>query len=132
VVILDVASGEVLAMANLPSYNNNRVSGENRDAYRNRAVTDLFEPGSTMKPLTVAAALEAGVITPTTRFDTSPGWIPNGRFRTSDFRNYGVLDTTVIITKRSNVGVSKIVRLLPERELDAFLRRLGFGPSTGS
>ncbi|HLT43131.1 MAG TPA: penicillin-binding protein 2 [Luteimonas sp.] len=132
VVILDVASGEVLAMANLPSYNNNRVSGENRDAYRNRAVTDLFEPGSTMKPLTVAAALEAGVITPTTRFDTSPGWIPNGRFRTSDFRNYGVLDTTGIITKSSNVGVSKIVRLLPDREFDAFLRRFGFGSSTGS
>src|SRR5690606_6979010 len=110
VVILDVASGEVLAMANLPSYNNNKVSGENRDAYRNRAVTDLREPGSTMKPLTVAAALEAGVITPHTRFDTSPGWIPNGRFRTSDFRNYGVLDATGIITKSSNVGVSKIVR----------------------
>ncbi|WP_345780532.1 penicillin-binding protein 2 [uncultured Luteimonas sp.] len=132
VVILDVATGEVLAMANLPSYNNNRVSGENRDAYRNRAVTDLLEPGSTMKPLTVAAGLEAGVITPTTRFDTSPGWIPNGRYRTSDFKNYGVLDTTGIITKSSNVGVSKIVKLLPDAQFDAFLRRFGFGTSTGS
>ena len=132
VVILDVATGEVLAMANLPSYNNNRVSGENRDAYRNRAVTDLLEPGSTMKPLTVAAGLEAGVITPTTRFDTSPGWIPNGRYRTSDFRNYGVLDTTGLITKSSNVGVSKIVKLLPDSSFDAFLRRFGFGSSTGS
>ena len=132
VVILDVATGEVLAMANLPSYNNNRVSGENRDAYRNRAVTDLLEPGSTMKPLTVAAGLEAGVITPTTRFDTSPGWIPNGKYRTSDFRNYGVLDTTGIITKSSNVGVSKIVKLLPDPQFDAFLRRFGFGSSTGS
>lgn len=132
VVILDVATGEVLAMANLPSYNNNRVSGENRDAYRNRAVTDLLEPGSTMKPLTVAAGLEAGVITPTTRFDTSPGWIPNGRYRTSDFRNYGVLDTTGVITKSSNVGVSKIVKLLPDSSFDAFLRRFGFGSSTGS
>jgi len=132
VVILDVATGEVLAMANLPSYNNNRVSGENRDAYRNRAVTDLLEPGSTMKPLTVAAGLEAGVITPTTRFDTSPGWIPNGRYRTSDFRNYGVLDTTGLITKSSNVGVSKIVKLLPDNGFDAFLRRFGFGSSTGS
>ncbi|MDH7452368.1 penicillin-binding protein 2 [Luteimonas composti] len=132
VVILDVATGEVLAMANLPSYNNNRVSGENRDAYRNRAVTDLLEPGSTMKPLTVAAGLEAGVITPTTRFDTSPGWIPNGRYRTSDFRNYGVLDTTGVITKSSNVGVSKIVKLLPDNSFDAFLRRFGFGSSTGS
>lgn len=132
VVILDVATGEVLAMANLPSYNNNRVSGENRDAYRNRAVTDLLEPGSTMKPLTVAAGLEAGVITPTTRFDTSPGWIPNGRYRTSDFKNYGVLDTTGVITKSSNVGVSKIVKLLPDPQFDAFLRRFGFGSSTGS
>src|SRR5690606_22327529 len=132
VVILDVATGEVLAMAHLPSYNNNRVSGENRDAYRNRAVTDLLEPGSTMKPLTVAAGLEAGVITPTTHFDTSPGWIPNGRYRTSDFRNYGMLDTTGIITKSSNVGVSKIVKLLPDSSYDAFLRRFGFGSSTGS
>ena len=132
VVILDVATGEVLAMANLPSYNNNRVSGENRDAYRNRAVTDLLEPGSTMKPLTVAAGLEAGVITPTTRIDTSPGWMPNGRYRTSDFRNYGLLDTTGVITKSSNVGVSKIVRLLPDTQFDAFLRRFGFGSSTGS
>ena len=132
VVILDVATGEVLAMANLPSYNNNRVSGENRDAYRNRAVTDLLEPGSTMKPLTVAAGLEAGVITPTTRFDTNPGWIPNGKYRTSDFKNYGVLDTTGLITKSSNVGVSKIVKLLPDSSFDAFLRRFGFGASTGS
>ena len=131
-VILDVATGEVLAMANLPSYNNNRITGSSRDTYRNRAVTDLFEPGSTMKPLTVAAGLEAGKITPTTRFDTSPGWIPNGRFRTTDFRNYGVLDTTGIITKSSNVGVSKIVHMLPDREFDAFLRRFGFGRSTGS
>jgi cell division protein FtsI (penicillin-binding protein 3) len=131
-VILDVATGEVLAMANLPSYNNNRIAGSGRDTYRNRAVTDLFEPGSTMKPLTVAAGLEAGKITPTTRFDTNPGWIPNGRFRTTDFRNYGVLDTTGIITKSSNVGVSKIVHMLPDREFDAFLRRFGFGRSTGS
>ncbi len=132
VVILDVATGEVLAMANLPSYNNNRITGGNRDAYRNRAVTDLLEPGSTMKPLTVAAALEAGKITPTTRIDTSPGWMPNGRFRTTDFRNYGVLDTTGIITKSSNVGVSKIVHMLPDRDFDAFLRRFGYGRSTGS
>jgi cell division protein FtsI (penicillin-binding protein 3) len=132
VVVLDVATGEVLAMANLPSYNNNRVTGANRETYRNRAVTDLFEPGSTMKPLTVAAGLEAGKITPTTRFDTSPGWIPNGRFRTTDFRNYGVLDTTGIITRSSNVGVSKIVHMLPDREFDAFLRRFGYGRSTGS
>jgi cell division protein FtsI (penicillin-binding protein 3) len=131
-VVLDVATGEVLAMANLPSYNNNKVSGSGRDAYRNRAVTDLLEPGSTMKPLTVAAALEAGVIGPDTYFNTNPGWIPNGRYRTSDFKNYGVLDTTGVITKSSNVGVSKMVKLLPDRDFDAFLRRFGYGSSTGS
>ena len=132
IVILDVATGEVLAMANLPSYNNNNVSGSGRDAYRNRAVTDLIEPGSTMKPLTVAAALEAGVIAPNSRFDTSPGWIANGKYRTSDFKNYGVLDTTGIITKSSNVGVSKIVKLLPNQDYYDFLRRFGYGSSTGS
>ncbi len=132
VVILDVPTGEVLAMANLPSYNNNRITSGARDAYRNRAVTDLLEPGSTMKPLTVAAALEKGVITPTTRIDTSPGWIPNGKYRTTDLRNYGVLDTTGIITKSSNVGVAKIVRMLGDREFYEFLRRFGYGERTGS
>ena len=132
VVILDVASGEVLAMANLPTYNNNNVTGDNRDAYRNRAVTDLIEPGSTMKPVTVAAALEAGVITPETRFDTSPGWMPNGRYRTSDFRNYGTLDTTGVITKSSNVGTAQIVHRLSNQQFHGFLRRMGYGSSTGS
>ena len=78
--------------------------------HRNRAVTDVIEPGSTMKPLTVAAALEAGVITPHSMFNTNPGWMPNGRFRTTDHRNYGVLDTTGVITKSSNVGAAQIVR----------------------
>ena len=72
-VVLDVATGEVLAMVNLPTFNPNSVGTSPRDAHRNRAVTDLLEPGSTMKPLTVAAGLEAGVITPTSMFNTSPG-----------------------------------------------------------
>src|SRR5690606_39635465 len=92
-VVLDVATGEVLAMVNLPTFNPNAVGTSPRDAHRNRAVTDLMEPGSTMKPLTVAAALEAGVITPTSLFDTSPGWIANGRRRTSDTPSYGVPGT---------------------------------------
>lgn len=132
IVVLDVATGEVLAMANLPTYNNNRVTGENRDAHRNRAVTDLLEPGSTMKPITVAAALEKGVISPSTSFNTSPGWISNGRYKTSDFRNYGVLDTTGIITKSSNVGSSLIVRKLDDRYFYDFVRSFGYGRSTGS
>ncbi|NUS60496.1 MAG: penicillin-binding protein 2, partial [Lysobacter sp.] len=113
-VVLDVATGEVLAMVNLPSFNPNAVEGSNREAHRNRAVTDLFEPGSTMKPITVAAALEAHAITPQTKFDTNPGWMPNGRFRTTDTHNYGVLDTTGVITKSSNVGAAKIVHRLSD------------------
>ncbi|QDH70959.1 peptidoglycan D,D-transpeptidase FtsI family protein [Marilutibacter alkalisoli] len=131
-VVLDVATGEILAMANLPTYNPNALGNQPTDARRNRAVTDVIEPGSTMKPLTVAAALEAGVITPKTVIDTSPGWMPNGRFRTSDFRNYGVLDTTGVITKSSNVGVSKIVHRMGDRPFYDFLSRMGYGRSTRS
>lgn len=131
-VVLDVATGEVLAMANLPSFNPNAVTTADRDAHRNRAVTDLIEPGSTMKPLTVAAALESGAITPTTIFNTNPGWIPNGKYRTTDTHNYGVLDTTGVIRKSSNVGAAKIVHLLPNKDFYAFLVRMGYGRSTGS
>ncbi len=131
-VVLDVATGEVLAMANLPTFNPNAVSGSQRDAHRNRAVTDLMEPGSTMKPLTVAAALEAGVITPATLFDTNPGWIPNGKYRTTDTHNYGVLDTTGIIRKSSNVGASLVARRLSDRQFNDFMRRFGYGSSTHS
>ncbi len=131
-VVLDVATGEVLAMANLPTFNPNAVGTSPRDAHRNRAVTDLLEPGSTMKPLTVAAGLEAGVITPTTLFNTSPGWIPNGRYRTTDTHNYGVLDTTGIIRKSSNVGAAMVAKRLSDAQFDAFLRRFGYGKVTGS
>jgi cell division protein FtsI (penicillin-binding protein 3) len=131
-VVLDIATGEVLAMANVPSFNPNAVEEGNRDAHRNRAVTDLFEPGSTAKPLTVAAALEAGVITPHTLFDTSPGWIPNGKYRTTDTHNYGTLDTTGVIRKSSNVGASLIARRLNNDQFYDFFRKMGYGSSTGS
>ena len=75
-VVLDVATGEVLAMVNLPSFNPNARDAGNRDAHRNRAVTDVVEPGSTIKPFTVAAALESGVVTPHTLIDTTPGSMP--------------------------------------------------------
>src|SRR5690606_12020120 len=131
-VVLDVHTGEVLAMANLPSYNPNAVESGQRASHRNRAVTDLIEPGSTMKPLTVAAALEAGVVTPDTLIDTNPGWMPNGRYRTTDTSNHGVLTVTGVITKSSNVGVSKIVARLDDRDFYEFLRRFGYGESTES
>lgn len=131
-VVLDVATGEVLAMANLPSFNPNAVEGGNRDAHRNRAVTDLIEPGSTMKPITVAAALETHAITPATRFNTNPGWISNGRYRTTDTHNYGVLDTTGVITKSSNVGAAMIVHRLSDQTYYDYVRKLGYGRSTQS
>ena len=131
-VVIDVATGEVLAMANLPTYNPNAVGLGNPDTHRNRAVTDVIEPGSTMKPLTVAAGLEAGVISPATRFDTNPGWMANGRYRTTDHHNYGVLDTTGVITKSSNVGAAKIVARLPNQYFHDFLRKFGYGQKPGS
>jgi len=131
-VVMDIATGEVLAMANVPSFNPNAVDLGARDAHRNRAVTDLLEPGSTMKPLTVAAALEAGVITPHSMFDTNPGWMPNGRYRTTDTNNHGVLDTTGVITKSSNVGAAKIAAKMDNQTFYSFVRRMGYGESTHS
>lgn len=131
-VVLDVATGEVLAMTNLPTFNPNAVGSSPRDAHRNRAVTDLLEPGSTVKPLTVAAGLEAGVITPATLFDTNPGWIANGKYRTTDTHNYGVLDTTGIIRKSSNVGAAMVAKRLSDEQFHAFLQRFGYGQRTGS
>ena len=131
-VVLDVATGEVLAMVNLPTFNPNAVGTSPRDAHRNRAVTDLLEPGSTMKPLTVAAGLEAGVIRNDSLFNTHPGWIANGRYRTTDTHNYGVLDTTGVIRKSSNIGAAMIAKRLSDAQFDAFMRRLGYGKVTGS
>ena len=130
-VVLDVATGEVLAMVNLPSFNPNAVSGGNRDAHRNRAITDMMEPGSTIKPLTVAMGLEKGVITLNSRFDTNPGWIPNGRYRTNDTHNYGVLDTTGVITKSSNVASAMISHRVSNQDFYDFYSRMGYGRRTG-
>ena len=131
-VVMDVDTGEILAMANVPSFNPNAVESANREAHRNRAITDSFEPGSTMKPLTVAAGLELGIVNPNTLIETSPGWMPNGKYRTTDTRNYGTLTVTGVITKSSNVGVSKIVAKIPNKTFYDFLRRFGYGESTKS
>ncbi|MEO5565112.1 MAG: penicillin-binding protein 2, partial [Luteimonas sp.] len=131
-VVLDIATGEVLAMANLPSYNPNAIDGSNRDAHRNRAVTDVVEPGSTMKPVTIAAGLAARVVTPNTLIDTNPGWIPNGHWRTTDTSNHGVLTVTGVITKSSNVGAAKIANMLPNQQYYDFIRRFGYGQAPHS
>ena len=130
VVILDVASGEVLAMVNQPSYNPNGSKRGRRGRFRNRAVTDVFEPGSTMKPFTVAAALESGRYRPETLVDTSPGYIKVGRYRVRDHDDLGLIDLTTVIRKSSNVGAGKIALDLPREQLWGLYHRVGFGDPT--
>jgi cell division protein FtsI (penicillin-binding protein 3) len=131
-VILDVRTGEVLAMVNQPSYNPNDPKRRRGGRLRNRAMTDVFEPGSTMKPFAVAAALETGKVQPGTRIDTTPGTFAVGRNLVKDIRNYGVIDVATVIRKSSNVGVSKIALDLPSEVLWRLYSRLGFGEVTNS
>jgi len=130
-VMLDVSTGEVLAMVNQGSYNPNDRSQLAPANLRNKAITDLFEPGSTMKPFTIAAALESGKYKPDTIVDTSPGYRRFGRFTIRDHRNYGAMDLGEIIVKSSNVGASKIANDLGGDELRTFYARLGIGQGTG-
>lgn len=132
VVMLDVRTGEVLAMANQPSFNPNDRSQLSSDALRNRAITDLVEPGSTMKPFTVLAALESGKFSPETVIDTNPGYIRVGRKTFLDHRNYGEIDLTTLLVKSSQVGTTKLaLQLEPEHIRDMFFR-MGMGQSPGT
>ena len=131
-VMLDVRTGEVLAMVNQPSYNPNDRRRIRSSATRNRAVTDQFEPGSPMKALTVMAALETGKYLPKTKINTSPGYIKVGRKVLKDHKNYGTIDVTHVLTKSSQVGVTKIaLDIEPELIRDMYFR-MGLGQSTGS
>ena len=118
-------------MVNQPSYNPNNASMDN-EGLRNRAVTDVFEPGSVMKPFVVASALETGRWTPTTPIDASPGWISIGRFTAKDHRNYGPIDLTRLITKSSNVAAVKVARDLEPEHMWGTYDRFGFGDVTGT
>ncbi|MDT8322063.1 MAG: penicillin-binding protein 2, partial [Xanthomonadales bacterium] len=131
VVLLDVRSGEVLAMVNQPSYNPNH-SAIDSEGLRNRAVTDVFEPGSVMKPFAIASALETGRFRPDTPVDTTPGWIHISGHTINDHHNYGPIDITRIITKSSNVGATKIALELEPAHLWGTYDRFGFGGVTGS
>ncbi|HEX4300532.1 MAG TPA: penicillin-binding transpeptidase domain-containing protein [Gammaproteobacteria bacterium] len=133
IVVMDSKTGEVLAMANQPSFNPNNRSGSDGDDFRNRAVTDMFEPGSSMKPFTMVAALLSGKYQPGSIVDTSPGTLRLANYIIhDDGHDYGRIDLTTIIEKSSNVGASKVALSLPPefmwRTLDAF----GFGRGTGS
>lgn len=130
-VMLDVDTGEVLAMVNQGSYNPNDRSQLAPENLRNKAITDLFEPGSTMKPVTMAAALETGKYSVNTTMDTSPGYRRFGRFTIRDHRNYGVMNLTDIIAKSSNVGISKIATDIGGDTIRDLYSRLGLGQPTG-
>ncbi len=130
-VMLDAKTGEVLAMVNQPSFNPNSRTGLVPGAIRNRAITDVFEPGSTMKPFAVACALELGVFRPNTIINTSPGVMRVGTNVVRDVHNYGVLSVSGVLQKSSNVGVSKIALALPPAKLWNFYNNLGFGQPVG-
>ena len=127
VVVLDPATGEILALANEPTFNPNAFSLSDADARRNRATQDVYQPGSTFKIVTASAALEEGVSHPNQQIDTSPGvWYP-GRRPIRDFRDYGVLSFTDMLVKSSNVAASKIGVELGAERLLRYVRRFGFG-----
>ncbi len=127
-IAVDVKTGEILAMTSWPSYNpNDKNSLSNKDAMRNRGAIDSFEPGSTMKPLTVAMALESGKYTANSVVNTTPGSMRVGNHTIRDTHNYGALTLGGIIQKSSNVGVAKIALSLPYPTLPTFYKRLGFG-----
>ena len=131
-VILDIQSGEVLAMVNQPSYNPNNRSASKSSHRRNRAVTDLVEPGSTIKPFTMVAALESGRYTSNTMINTAPGRFKLGKAVIHDTRNYGRINVATVLQKSSNVGASKIALNLANDALWKVNERMGFGLSTGS
>jgi len=132
-VILDVRSGEILALANVPTYNPNSRNKIARDAMRNRALTDTFEPGSTMKPFTIATALEAGVVKPDTIIHTEAGALTIGPNTIHDAHPAGPLTVEQVIQKSSNVGAAKIALTMPATKLWTLFSDAGFGtpPATG-
>ena len=131
VVLIDAQTGQILSLVNQPSYNPNNRAGLQLNAVRNRAVTDVFEPGSTVKPFTVAVALESGKYTPDSVIDTSPGFIRVDKKTIPDPRNYGELDLGGIIAKSSQVGITKLALSLDEYEIWGMFSEIGFGQSVG-
>lgn len=131
-VILDIKTGEVLAMVNQPSFNPNSRRGLRNSEYRNRAVTDLFEPGSTVKPFTVASGLKSGKYTPSTIIDTRPGTLRVSGHTIKDFRNYGQISVSTLIQKSSNVAASKIALSLKPEQLWQDFSAFGLAEPTGA
>jgi cell division protein FtsI (penicillin-binding protein 3) len=132
IVVLDAQSGELLALVNLPTYNPNNRQRVRGSRARNRALTDMFEPGSTLKPFTVAAALESGEVTPDTVLETGSGAFSIGRAVIRDAHKEGPLTVAQVIQKSSNVGSAKIALSLAPQTLWEMLSESGFGAPTGS
>ncbi len=129
--MVDVKTGEILALVNQPAFNPNNRSELKAASVRNRSVTDIFEPGSTVKPFTVAAALMAGEINKDSVINTHPGYLRVGNKTIRDHRDYGELDITGVLTKSSNVAVSKLAFQLGGENLWGFYQKLGLGKPVG-
>ncbi|HRL53626.1 penicillin-binding protein 2 [Acidovorax sp. IB03] len=127
VVVMDAHTGELLALANYPSYVPDKRQNLTGEQLRNRALTDVFEPGSTMKPFTIGLALESGRVKPETVIDTSPGRINITGSTISDTHNYGALTVEGVIQKSSNVGTTKLAMQMPAKEMWETFSAAGFG-----
>lgn len=132
-VVLDIKTGEVLAIVNQPSFNPNNRIGQRDGRYRNRAVTDVFEPGSTIKTFSIVSALSSGKYQADSKVDTTPGWLIVDKKRIDDDGHHnGVIDMTTILKRSSNVGMAKITLSLPPDILWNVLHAVGFGQPTES
>ncbi len=130
-VLLDAVNGEILSMVSLPSFNPNNITKKNVSSRRNRAITDVFEPGSTIKPFTIAAALDRGTFHKNSKINTAPGYMKVSGHAIRDFRNYGLLGLEGILRKSSNVGATKVALSLGSEQLWDSFRDYGFGEPTG-
>lgn len=131
-ILLDARTGEVLAMVNQPAFNPNNRAHLDVSRLRNRAMTDLFEPGSVIKPLSIAVALQSRQFQPDQVIDTSPGVIRLAGQTIRDFRNYGKMTPEDIIVRSSNVGMTRMILELPDEMLVNYYDALGFGRATGT
>jgi cell division protein FtsI (penicillin-binding protein 3) len=127
IVVLDGVTGEVLALANYPSYSPDKRQNLSGEQLRNRALTDVFEPGSTMKPFTIGLALESGLVTPQTVIQTAPGYVTMGGMKISDAHPHGALTVQQVIQKSSNVGTLKIALQMQPRQMWELFTQVGFG-----
>jgi len=126
-VVIDVETGELLALANWPSYNPNQRAHLSGAQLRNRAITDIFEPGSTMKPFTTALALNSARVRPESTFNVAPGRMTIGNHTISDAHAYGVLTVEQILQKSSNIGTAKMALQIPAQEMWQLFTHVGFG-----